>query len=104
MTPEELARFNGQNGQPAYVAVGGIIYDVSASPFWAKGNHEGAHQAGCDLTTELKSAPHITAVVERFPSVGRLTEPTQPTSASGSKLPLAIAALAILAVLFFFLR
>ena len=104
MTPEELAKFNGQNGQPAYVAVGGIIYDVSSSPLWADGNHEGTHQAGCDLTTELKSAPHVAAVVERFPSVGRLTEPTQSTSASGSKWPLAVTALALLAVLFFFLR
>lgn len=28
-TREELAKFNGQNGQPAYVAISGTVYDVS---------------------------------------------------------------------------
>lgn len=75
MTKEELATFNGNNGQPAYVAVNGTIYDVSASPMWANGNHVDSHTAGHDLTEELKSAPHVRAVVERFPVVGKLEEP-----------------------------
>ncbi len=75
MTKEELAAFNGNNGQPTYVAVNGIIYDVSASKLWAGGNHFDSHQAGQDLTEELKKAPHVRAVVERFPTVGRLEEP-----------------------------
>lgn len=75
MTKEELATFNGSNGQAAYVAVSGTIYDVSASPMWANGQHADAHVAGHDLTEELKSAPHVRAVVERFPVVGKLEEP-----------------------------
>ena len=35
LTLEELAKFNGKDGNPAYVAVDGIIYDVSASPAWS---------------------------------------------------------------------
>lgn len=31
-TPNELAKYNGQNGQPAYVAYKGIVYDVSNVP------------------------------------------------------------------------
>jgi len=75
MTKEELAAFDGSNGQPAYVAVGMTIYDVSSSTFWVDGNHVGIHKAGQDLTEDLKSAPHVRAVVERFPVVGKLEKP-----------------------------
>ena len=74
MTRKELAEFDGKNGRAAYIAVGGVIYDVSASPRWKEGEHEGAHQAGVDLTAELASAPHVKAVVEGFPVVGHLQE------------------------------
>jgi Predicted heme/steroid binding protein len=30
-TLEELKQYNGENGQPAYVAIDGIVYDVSMS-------------------------------------------------------------------------
>lgn len=78
MTKEELAKFNGEGGQKAYVAVSGKIYDVSASPLWAGGDHQGMHTAGADMTEEIKSAPHVRAVVERFPVVGQLDEPEPP--------------------------
>lgn len=82
MTREELASYNGENGQPAYVAVRGTIYDVSQSPMWQAGRHADAHQAGCDLTLELKTAPHVAAVIERFPVVGRLEESCTPARKS----------------------
>ncbi len=104
MTLEELAGFNGQNGQPSYVAVGGIVYDVSTSPLWAEGAHEGIHKAGRDLTEELKSAPHIAAVVERFPSVGRLTVQTATNQAKGSRMTLAAILFAALILALLFLR
>lgn len=75
MTLDELARNHGRDGQPAYVAIAGTIYDVSASALWRDGDHQGLHQAGADLTEELKSAPHVRAVIERFPVVGPLEEP-----------------------------
>jgi predicted heme/steroid binding protein len=74
MTKNELAKNDGRDGRPAYVAVNGTIYDVTASPLWRGGNHQDSHHAGHDLTEELKSAPHVRAVVERFPVVGRLEE------------------------------
>jgi len=74
MTKSELAKNDGRDGRPAYVAVNGTIYDVTASPLWSGGNHQDSHHAGHDLTEELKSAPHVRAVVERFPVVGRLEE------------------------------
>jgi len=92
MTLEELSQYDGRNGRKAYVAVQGKIYDVTQSPLWAGGDHQGDHQAGGDLTEELKSAPHVRAVIDRFPVVAELTA-AEP-SAGGRKLA-AIAALVI---------
>lgn len=72
MTKEELAKFDGRDETPAYVSISDTIYDVSASTRWVNGNHEGVHQAGQDLTDALKKAPHVRAVIERFPVVGKL--------------------------------
>ncbi|PLX89146.1 MAG: cytochrome B5 [Desulfuromonas sp.] len=78
MTETELKNFHGKNGQPAYVAVSGVIYDVSASPMWQDGNHVDQHQAGSDLTEALKSAPHVRSLIERFPVVGQLSKEELP--------------------------
>lgn len=76
MTLRELKEFDGREGNKAYVAVNGRIYDVTTSPLWAGGSHQDAHQAGADLTEELRSAPHVRAVIERFPVVGTLETET----------------------------
>ena len=72
MTIEELARYDGRDGRSAYIAVSGTIYDVSGSQHWQEGSHEGAHQAGRELTEELKSAPHVRTLIERFPIIGKI--------------------------------
>jgi predicted heme/steroid binding protein len=46
-TLAELAKYNGQNGAASYIAVDGIVYDVSA--YFRNGNHHG-YSAGQDLT------------------------------------------------------
>ncbi len=74
LTLEELAKFNGKDGNPAYVAVDGIIYDVSASPAWKNGGHNG-FEAGKDLTNEIKTiSPHGVVKLENVPEVGRIVE------------------------------
>jgi len=70
-TLEELKAFNGKDGQPAYVAYKGTIYDVTDSAMWGEGDHEGMHFAGGDLTEEHGDAPHDVYVTD-FPEVGRL--------------------------------
>jgi len=40
-TTTELAEFDGRNGHPAYVAVKGVVYDVSNVPQWKGGKHHG---------------------------------------------------------------
>jgi predicted heme/steroid binding protein/uncharacterized membrane protein len=74
LTPEELAARAGENGQPAYIAFQGKVYDVSASDLWAGGDHMGQHHAGHDLTGEFPDAPHGEEVFERYPQVGVLRE------------------------------
>lgn len=103
MTLEELSKYNGK-GQPAYVVVGGTIYDVSDSPLWKDGTHEQIHQAGCDLTEELRTAPHVAAVIQRFPTVGRLEEPPVVKSTSGAKPGIAAAVVIVLILAWLLLR
>jgi len=69
-TGEELAQYDGRNGNPAYVAWNGKVYDVSASFLWKDGVHQVFHRAGVDLTNALEQAPHGEDFLERFPLVG----------------------------------
>jgi len=66
----ELARFNGENGNPIYIAFEGKVYDVSESKLWRKGQHMKRHLSGSDLTSDMQAAPHASDVLERYPQVG----------------------------------
>lgn len=72
-TIEELEQYDGKNGQPAYVAYDGKVYDVTESAMWADGDHEGMHFAGRDLTQEQEDAPHDVYIAD-FPEVGTIVE------------------------------
>lgn len=71
-TELELRQFDGQRGHPAYIAYDGVVYDVSQSTLWRRGEHKDLHYAGLDLTRALRKAPHDARVFERVPRVGRL--------------------------------
>jgi predicted heme/steroid binding protein len=61
--------------QPAYVAVNGIIYDLTQSRLWRGGVHDpskGKAMAGRDLTEVLKDSPHGDSHLKDFPVVGYL--------------------------------
>lgn len=74
LTLEELAKYDGQEGRPAYVAVDGIIYDVTNVKPWAGGKHNG-FQAGKDLTKEIKTvSPHGVSRLQGVSQVGRIKE------------------------------
>jgi len=103
MTKAELAKYDGRDGRKAYIAVNGKIYDVSESPRWANGLHPPNHQAGKDLTDELAQAPHVRAVVERFPMIGTLEEPQPGTGGNGGKITIAVVVVAIIVALVIFL-
>ena len=72
LTLEELGKFNGKDGQRAFIAVDGIIYDVTDSRAWKDGMHNG-FEAGKDLTEEIKTkSPHGIGKLEGITQVGKL--------------------------------
>lgn len=71
MTIEELAQFNGKEGNLAFVAVDGQVYDVSNEPNWRNGDHNG-QQAGQDVSAYITGAPHGKGILERFTVVGKI--------------------------------
>lgn len=76
-TTDELAHFDGQNGAPAYVAVDGLVYDVTGSISWPDGKHArcdlGA-MAGKDLSEVITQAPaNMRSNLARMPVVGSLS-------------------------------
>lgn len=70
-TKFQLALRNGQDKPDIWVAYQGLIYDVTESRLWKRGQHY-EHWAGQDLTSELKDAPHTQSVFEKFKVIGVL--------------------------------
>ncbi len=75
-TLEELSKFDGREGRPAYIAYKGKVYDVTEDYLWVDGDHQGEHVAGKDLTEEMSRAPHGEDTLERVKMIGVLV--TQP--------------------------
>ncbi|MFD0959031.1 cytochrome b5 domain-containing protein [Paenibacillus chungangensis] len=73
-TREQLAQFDGRNGRPAYVAVKGIVYDVTNNAAWSAASHFGL-SAGKDLTQEFASC-HAGEqwILNTLTPVGRLVD------------------------------
>lgn len=72
-TLSELKQYNGRNGKPAYIAVSGVVYDVTNVSAWSGGTHHG-YSAGQDLTQAIQYAPHGTSVLQNLPVVGKLKQ------------------------------
>ncbi len=74
LTLEELKQYDGKNGNPAYVAVDGIIYDMTNVTAWKNGDHNG-YSAGNDLTDIIKNkSPHGVKNLEGVPIVGKIVD------------------------------
>ncbi len=71
-TIEQLKQFNGKDGNLAYVAFSGKVYDVTGSSFWMDGKHMSSHDAGNNLTEAIQSAPHGDEVFSKFRQIGIL--------------------------------
>jgi predicted heme/steroid binding protein/mannose-6-phosphate isomerase-like protein (cupin superfamily) len=67
----ELAQYDGAMGKPAYVAVNGIVYDVSSNSKWSGGTHYGL-TAGKDLSAQFESCHGVSNKLTKLPKVGVL--------------------------------
>lgn len=72
-TLEELAAFDGRNGNSAYIAIDGTVYDVTSAEGWQNGSHEG-YSAGADLTDAFAASPHKDSLLQTLTPVGTLAD------------------------------
>ncbi len=82
-TAAELAKYNGMNGNPAYVAVDGIVYDMTKIGAWKNGQHQGL-SAGQDLSAAFAGSPHSKSILDQSPIVGKLVATKSPVTAVDS--------------------
>lgn len=68
-TLDELSKYDGKNGQPAYIAVDGVVYDVTNN--FPNGDHHGC-KAGTDSTESIKNVSHGAEILSNAPVVGKL--------------------------------
>ena len=73
-TLEELSQYTGKDDQPGYVAVDGVVYDVTNVETWKDGEHQMGLTAGNELSEEINSSPHGKQVLEGLPIVGEFVE------------------------------
>ncbi len=69
-TLTELAKYDGTNGAKSYVAIYGVVYDVSA--YFVNGMHQGMHLAGTDASAVFAQSPHPKSMLSALPIVGTL--------------------------------
>jgi len=73
-TAESLAAYNGIDGAKAYVAIDGLVYDVTGLGLWPEGQHRGQYQAGQDLSDIIRRSPHGLSKLDDLEVVGRYIE------------------------------
>jgi Predicted heme/steroid binding protein len=82
-TLETLSKYNGMNGNPAYIAVNGTIYNVTSIGSWSGGVHHGI-RAGQDVTTFFASSPHSASLLNQVPVIGKIGDPIANNAGSQS--------------------
>ena len=70
-TLTELAKYNGTSGNPPYVAINGIVYDLSEFTSWKGGVHFGV-SAGGDSTENFITCHGASMILHNLPKVGIL--------------------------------
>lgn len=70
-TLDELKNYDGKEGRKAYIAVDGVVYDVTNVAAWQGGTHHGKN-AGNDVSDRIVKAPHGKSTLEKLEIVGKL--------------------------------
>ncbi|WP_125766653.1 cytochrome b5 domain-containing protein [Lapidilactobacillus wuchangensis] len=69
-TKAELAEYDGIKHPEKYVAIDGVVYDLTNIPAWSGENHHG-NVAGQDLSNIIVKAPHKKSVLAKLTAVGK---------------------------------
>lgn len=69
----ELSMYNGKDGNPPYVAVNGIVYDVTNNAAWGGATHFGL-VAGTDVTSQFASCHKGQQILSKLKVVGKVVE------------------------------
>lgn len=72
-TMEEVAMYDGKDGNPAYIVVDGVVYDVTDVPQWGGAVHFG-YEPGKDVTDALAAAPHGSGQLNSARIVGSVAD------------------------------
>ena len=70
-TLDELKNYDGKEGRKAYIAVDGVVYDVTNVAAWQGGTHHG-NNAGNDVSDRIVKAQHGKSTLEKLEIVGKL--------------------------------
>jgi len=70
---ETLAKYNGKDGMPGYVAVDGVVYDVTDVAAW-QSPHAGQFEPGKDYSEEIRQSPHGLKNLKKLKVVGSYEE------------------------------
>lgn len=76
ITQDELSARDGKVSNDCWVAVSGIVYDLTDNSEWQNGTHTpsgGEATCGRDLTSVLGGSPHGSSVLSNLPQVGTLS-------------------------------
>ncbi len=74
-TVEELAQYDGKNGEECLVAVDGEVYLIEGFDLWKDGEHlpsGGRARCGLDLTGVIDESPHGRSKLQLLEKVGTL--------------------------------
>ncbi len=75
ITKAELAKENGKLGRSCWVAIDGIVYQISGFNLWKDGEHQtsdGQAHCGLDLSKVIDKAPHGRSKLEQLDKIGYL--------------------------------
>ncbi len=72
-TRAELATHTGINENDCYIALDGVVYDMTNADFWSNGEHtasNGLAKCGEDLTSVINASPHGRSVLTTVNRIG----------------------------------
>ena len=67
---QTLANYDGLEGRRAYIALDGVVYDVTGHPMWPNGLHRGSFQAGKDYSAQIPASHRRDMRYDELPKVG----------------------------------